>query len=424
MAVDAVAISAPSFASFDILDRTEKRSVHNVLLDAMFAKSRFLEVLGSGISIPGPRHEWISLAAPVQTVTADGSGSNTVDGGATNKVLSLSTADTAALRVGSLLMNASRATPIGTYKRNEILMVIEMTSTTTVTCARDYGNFAGGAGNGSTVHGASDVYRIIGQNTQEGSVASLDPNTYSADTILENFSAINTMKMQLTGSQKARAMAVVDSEVERQWQRELLKLKNQRVSQFLYGTNSANTTAASTSIGSDTILRTSKGILDFMVDNIVAANALVDYTSTTLTYKAINDLFIKLFNTGADPSQDFKIVVPAVSKDVISSWDADLVRTTLDNQRVGREITVFKSTMGFVAEVIADPMVSKTDVFIIDPSKIIPCTFRPYDKQEWGKGTSAPNGDDMWYQRTIGEETLMMLDPGTSHAAMTYLTWI
>ena len=416
MAVTGVTISAPSFASFDILDRTEKRSVHNVLLDAMFAKSRFLEVLGGGVQIPGPRHEWISLAAPVQTFTPT---SSTVASSATNATMDAGAAAIADLRVGTVLMNASRATPIGTYQRNELLMVTAMTSTTQVTVARDYGNFAGGAGNGFATHGGTDVYRIIGNNTQEGSTAALDPKTYSADTILENYSAINTMKMQITGSQKARAMAVVDSEVERQWQRELIKLKNQRVSQFLYGTNSAAAT-----IGSDVLLRSSKGILDFMVDNIVAANALVDYATTTLTYKAINDLFIKLFNNGADPSEDYKIVVPAVTKDVIASWDADIVRTTLDNERVGREITVFKSSMGFVAEVIADPMVAKNDVFILQPSKIVPCTFRPYDKQEWGKGTSAPNGDDMWYQRTIGEETLMIQDPGTAHAAITYLTWV
>lgn len=419
MAVDPVAISAPSFASFDVLDRTQGRSVHNVLLDAMFAKSRFLEVLGGGISINQPRHEWISLAAPAQFITADGSGANTVDSHATDKVLSISAADLAKLRVGAVLVNVTNATPIGTYQRNELLMVTEMTSATTVTCARDYGNFAGGAGNGSTAHTAAAVYRILYFVTQEGSVASLDPNTYSADTILENYSAINTMKMQLTGSQKARAMEVVDSEVERQWQRELIKLKNQRANMFLYGTNSAAAT-----VGSDTLLRDSKGIMDFIVDNIVASNALVDYTSTTLTYKAINDLFIKLFNNGADPSEQYKIVTSATSKDVMSQWDSDIVRLTLQEGQTGREVVMFKSSLGFNAEIIAEPMVAKSDVFIINPSKITPATFRPYEKQEWGKGTGAPNGDDMWYQRTIGEETLQVVDPGTAHALLTYLTWI
>jgi len=407
---------APSFASFDVLDRTQGRSVHGVLLDAMFAKSRFLEVLGSGPTINQQRHEWISLSAPVQTVTATAA-STTIDASATLAVLGLTAADTAALRIGSQLVNVTRATPIGTYQRNEILEVTEMTSGTSVTVTRDAGNFVDKT-NGSTAHVHTDVYRILFNATQEGSTAANDPNTYSADTILENFTSINTMKMQLTGSQKARAMEVVDNEVERQWQRELIKLKNQRASQFLYGYN------ASTAGGGDTILRTSKGILDFMADNYVAANPLIDYASTSLQYDTINNLFIRLFNNGADPSENYKIVTTADSKNVIAGWDADLVRTTIDNERVGREITVFKSTLGFNAEIIAEPMVQKNDIFIINPDKIMPVTFRPYEKQEWGKGTPSPNGDDMWYQRTIGEETLQVNDPGTAHAAVTYLTWV
>lgn len=412
--------SAPSFASFDILDRTQGRSVHNVLLDAMFAKSRFLEVLGpEGSTNKQQRHEWISLAAPVQTVTAAASGNTDVgDGSATDTSLQLATGHAAHLKPGTLLVNQTVATPIGTYQRNEILEVTAAdTATDIATVLRDAGNFVDQA-NGSTAHTNTSVYRILYAPTQEGSVASADPNTYSADTILENYTAIETMKMQLTGSQKARAMEVVDSEVERQWQRELLSLKNRRVNKFLYGYNST------TAVGSDTIIRNSKGILDFLVDAIVAANPLVDYTSTSLTYDTINALFIKLFNNGADPSEPYKIVTSATTKDVISTWDLDKVRTTIDNERVGREITVFKSSLGFMAEIIAEPMIQKNDIFILQPQKIQPMSFRPFEKQEWGKGTPSPNGDDMWYQRTIGEETLMIQDPGTAHAAVTYLTWV
>jgi hypothetical protein len=161
-----------------------------------------------------------------------------------------------------------------------------------------------------------------------------------------------------------------------------------------------------------------------MVDNINAANPLIDYTSTTLGYDAINRLFIRLFNNGADPSEPYKIITTATVKDVISSWDGDKVRTTLDNEQVGREITMFKSSLGFRAEIIADTVMQGSDLVIIQPQKIQPLVFRPYDKQEWGKGTPNENGDDMWYQRTIGEETLMVQDPGFAHAALTGLSWL
>ena len=409
---------APSFASFDVTSRTEGRSVHSVLLDAMFAKSRFLEVMGpGGQTQKQQRHEWISLAAPGEFVTAVNTTNNTVDGSASNTGLELSAADAAKVKIGSLLINQTIATPIGTYQRNEILQLTDVNTTTGVcVAARDAGAY--NSGTGSTAHTSTSVYRVVHEPTQEGSVASADANTYSADSILENYTQINTMKMQLTGSQKARAMEVVDSEIERQWQRELTALKNKRVNMFIYGTNSA------TAVGSDTVIRQSKGILDFMVDNIVAANALVDYTTTALTWDAINALFLKLFANGADPMTSYKIVTSAVSKDAISSWDADKVRTTIDNEQVGREITVFKSSLGYQAEIIAEPMVMKSDLFILNPAKIHPMTFRPYETEEWGKGTSGPNGDDMWYRRTIGEETLEMLDPGYDHAALTYLTWL
>jgi hypothetical protein len=290
------------------------------------------------------------------------------------------------------------------------------TATDIATVVRDCGAF--NSGTGSAAHTNTSVYRILETPLQEGSLASADPNTYQADDILENYTSILAMKMQLTGSQKARAMEVVDSEIERQWQVALDGFTNKRASMHLYGYNS------STAVGSDTVIRESKGILDFMVDNIVTTNPLIDYTSTVLTYEVINALFIKLFNNGVRPSNKYKIICSAGSKDVIASWDADKVRTTIDNEQVGREITSFKSTLGFNAEIIAEPMVHKNDVFIIDPTKIQPMVFRPYTKEQWGKGTPAPNGDDMWYQRTIGEETLMVIDPGTAHAAITYLTWV
>ena len=66
-------------------------------------------------------------------------------------------------------------------------------------------------------------------------------------------------------------------------------------------------------------------------------------------------------------------------------------------------------------------MVDPSDVFIVDPAKIKFVPFRPFEKSEWGLGTPAPNGDDMWYQRTLGEYTLEVVDPGVAHAMIGYL---
>lgn len=408
--------TAPSFASFDVTDRTQGRAVDSVLWDYMFAKSRLLEVVGTGPKINQQRYEWVNIGAPAITVTALNTTNTTFDGHATNTGLELSAADAAKLMPGAILVNVTNATPIGTYQRNELLQVTAVDSATNiVTLARDIGAY--NSGSGSEAHTSTAVLRIVAIPHQEGSVASLDPNSYKAQTILENYSAIQTVKLQVTGSQLARDMEVVASDMERQYAREMLNLKNQMVGILLYGFNSA------TAVGSDTVIRYTKGIQDFLVDNLVAANPLVDYTTTTLTADAVNALFLKLWNNGADPSEPYKIVTSGQSAQVISSWESDKIRTTFQEQRVGRYVTEFVSDLGFTAEVIADPICSKSDLFIIQPEKVKVIPFRPFMKTEWGLETSSPNGDDMYYTRVIGEHTVQVVDPGMAHAALTYLTW-
>lgn len=405
--------AAPSFASFDVTPRTEGRSVNAVLWDAMFAKSRLLEVIGTGPKINHPRHEWISLAAPATHVTVAAS-DTTFTGSATLQACGMSAADIANVQPGTLLVNATRATPIGTHRRNEILQVASIAGNV-ATLTRDAGTFHTG---GSTAHATGDLLRILDTPLQEGSSAAADPNKYSADSILENYTSIRSMKLQLTGSQAARDMEVVAKELERQYARELIQMKNIMAQMLLYGYNSA------TAVGNDSVIRYTKGIQDFMVDNIVTTNALVDFTTTTLSADAINALFLKLWANGADPSEPYKIVTSGVSKQVIGSWAEDKSRTTFSDTDIGRETTVFRSDLGFTAEVIADPVVDKNNLFIIQPNKIKVIPFRPFEKEAWGKGTSAPNGDDMYYQRTLGEFTVEILDPGTAHACVTSLTWI
>lgn len=406
--------AAPSFASFDVTERTEGRAVDSVLWDYMFAKSRLLEVVGTGPRIQQPRFEWVNLGSPTIFVTEANSSSTTVDGTNNGTTLVVLSGEGAKLSAGTLLVNASRGTPIGTHKRNEILRVTDI-SGNTLTVTRDAGGF--NSGSGSTAHALTDKYRVIASPRQEGSSAVDEPNTYVAQTILDNYTAIQSVKLQVTGSQLAREMEVVASDLERQWAREMNQLKNELVSLVLYGFNT------NPPGGSDSVIRINKGLLDFMVDNINPVNPLVDYTTTQLTAQAVNALFLKLWENGADPSDGYKIITSGSGQQAISSWEGDKVRTTWTEGRVGRYITTFVSDTGFEAEVIADPMVMKTDLFIINPSKVTIVPFRPFFKTEWGLDTSSANGDDMYYSRVIGEHTLQVVDPGVSHAAMTALAW-
>jgi len=245
--------TAPTFASFDVTSRTEGRAVDSNLWDYMFAKSRALEVVGTGPKINQQRYEWVNLGAPTITLTeTTDAGGDEVPGSASNVQLNVASGEGAKVMAGSLLMNATRATPIGTYQRNEILQVTAVT-TDALTVVRDIGAF--NSGTGSTAHTATDKFRVISTPHQEGSVASLDPNKYVAQSILENYSSIQAIKFQVTGSQLARDMEVVASDMERQYAREMLQLKNELVSILLYGFNS------STAVGSDTVIRQNNSLI-------------------------------------------------------------------------------------------------------------------------------------------------------------------
>ena len=406
--------AAGSYASFDVTARTEARSVDGVLWDAMFAKSRLLEVLGSPQKIPTQRHEWNRQSGPTVNVTEANSANTTIDGSASLTALEVGSGEGAHCPIGTLLVNASKATPIGTYQRNEILQVTAVTGDL-LTVTRDAGNF--NSGTGFATHALTNKYKILYIPKQEGSKATDDENLYKSQVILENYAAIQSMKMEATGSQMARAMEVVASDFERQWNRELINLKNQMVNMILYGYNS------STAVGSDSVIRNSKGLLDFLADNYNSANGLIDYTTTTLTATALNNLFKKLWLNGADPSENLVILTSGNSQQVISAFDSTLVRTTYEEGRVGRYVTRFVSDIGFEAEVIIDPLIEPNDLFIVNPAKLMVKQFRPFETEEWGKGSRTPNGDDIFYQRTLGEHTIEVVDPGYAHAALTYLSW-
>src|SRR5512136_1410482 len=97
----------------------------------MFAKSRFLEVMGPGVSTnQQQRHEWISLAAPAEFITAVNTSNTDMDGSNSATGLEVSTADAAKVKPGSLLVNTTIGTPIGTYQRNEIIQVVTVDTAT------------------------------------------------------------------------------------------------------------------------------------------------------------------------------------------------------------------------------------------------------------------------------------------------------
>lgn len=380
------------------------RSLDSVLWDALFPKSRVLEVVGLGPAIKEPYFSWQNLLGPAMYVTEANSASTTVDGSDIGTELVVT--DASKLPVNSLLLNVSRRTPIGTYNRDEVLLVAAKNGNT-LTVVRDAGKFNNGTG--STAHQLGDTYLVLYPAVNEGSKLADDLNQYVKRQELTNHTTIIRGKIEVTGTQLARAMEIVANEFERQFQQMLVHLKNQLVNMVVYGIQTS-----ATGRDSDDIFVT-KGLKNFLVDNIVSTNALVDYTTTSLTADAINDLFEKLRYNGADPSQNYVILTSPKAKRVISAFDYALITSSYSEEQVGREVTRFKGDLGFVAEVIEDPLIRPNDLFIINADKVKLVPFRNWQEASVGWEQT---GDDLYARTVLGEFTVQVVDPGYDHAAL------
>jgi hypothetical protein len=188
---------------------------------------------------------------------------------------------------------------------------------------------------------------------------------------------------------------------------------------MLYGYQDPNIASGYDSPMTAPHVRTSAGLASFLCQS----GGNVDYSSTVLTATVINNLFRKIRLAGGSQVDDYAIIVNPARAQTISSFGEDKVRTTQDMTLYGREITQFKSDLGFVADIVDEPMCSPGHMFIVNKRKWQLLTFRPFSKWEWGAYTAIPNGDDVYHQRTLGSVGLKVVDPLKAHAACLTLGW-
>lgn len=410
-------------ATWDRTSGTEGRSVDAVLHPMLVAKSQWLSALKVGAQVDEPKIEWISANTVGRTFTAaatntpasgvgyggvrgaaSGSASNVLIGGCTTGIGAL-------LKPGAIIKNASGTTPTGTYGLDEIMLVtVAPDGNGDITVRRDYGRQ--NSGTGSAYHAPTDVYEVLFMGIEEGSSPS--GNRYKATTVSENYTTILDFYMTVTGSEMARRPQIAADNMQRQYEDRVIELKNDLSSMTLYGALSYGGNA-----GSDSYARTTKGLAQALVQS----TGNVDYTSTALSEDAINKLFETILSNGCERTDPYKILVNPAQARVMSSFGADKIRIERVDQTWGRYVTVFLSDLGFEAEIIADPLVSKGNLFIVNMNKVELIPFRPWTKLEWGIDTSTPDGTDAYKMRVLGEYTFKCIDPLKAHGAMTTLTW-
>jgi hypothetical protein len=311
------------------------------------------------------------------------------------------------IQKGSILKNVSRATPIGTYGADELL---EVTANTAGVCTvvRDVGRQNSGAG--SDAHTIGDSFQIVYAPKEEGSKE--DQNMYKDVTLVTNYVNDVDYYIEVTGDfAHARPLVRADN-LANQTAKGVLHLKNELESMLLYAclNNSA-------SAGSSAYVRRTKGIDQFLV----ASGANIDYSTKDVTEQALNDLMGLILDDGTDEADDFVIVChPAWSRYMSEQFGSDKVRISQSETKWGRHINTFASSSGVDIDILPSLNCSKSDLFILDMSKIGLATYRPFEQ------TSVAFGDDMvdkWRQRTIGAFGVKVVDALYSHAKLGYLTW-
>jgi hypothetical protein len=405
-------------ATWDKTANTMGRSVDSVLWPMLCAKSQLIDRVAKE-SVDNTKYEWETANTVGRTFTAGGG--TDLNGSASAARLDTATVGLVAgqVQVGAIIRNASRATPIGTYGQDEIMMV-SVVSGAQLTVIRNYANVIGGtAANGSTIHGNTDSYEILWTPKEEGS--SPDANKYKDVSLVANYTTILDFYLTVTGSQLASKRLVAGDTLQRQFDDRLVELQNDIESMFLYGALNSGTAAvgagteANAWAGTDAYPRTTQGLMKFLA----VSGGNVDYSTLSVTETAINGLFMTLLTNGVDMSDNFILVTHPANIRTINAFGSDKVRITQAETKWGRALKTFETDLGVEVELVPCINCSKSNLFVIDTKKVKLAEFRPFQKFEWGIDTSSPDGTDAWKQRYLGEYGVKVVDGAKSHGMLT-----
>jgi hypothetical protein len=403
------------------------RTVDSTLWPMLCAKSQLLDRIPKG-STETKKFEWETANTRGKTFTSAAHGAETgIDSSNSGTKIGAGSGIGVTLQKGSIIRNASVATPVGTYGVDEIMMVTANDGTD-ITVKRNYAQPVGSTTNqGSTLHSTTAVYEVLFSPKEEGS--SPDENKYQDVSLVYNECSILDFYLTVTGSQLAEKRLVPADNLQRQFEDRLIELKNEMESMFLYGAlnpGSAATgadTEANAHTGSDSYVRTTKGFQNFVSTATAVTAGNVDYTTKAVTEEAINQITASMMSSGVDMSDTFIIAAHPNHIRTISAFGADKVRITQAETKWGRSLKSFETDLGVEMELVPCLNVSKSDLFIINIKRCALMTFRPFQKFEWGIDTSSPDGTDAWKQRYLGEIGVKIVDGSKAHGALSYITW-
>jgi len=393
-------------ATHDKTAGTFDTSVDPKLWAALMAKSPLIEMV-SRFGVDSFEFKFETDNEPTRTYVLENSTTGIEDGPSATNVAATFTGGTL-IEQGTLLRNTSRATPLAVaYNYTDEIMEVITNAAGVCAVVRAVN---GDRTNGSATAVIGDVFEVVYAPKPEGSSAG--SNKYRDVTLVTAYTNILDFYLEVTGSQAATKRLVGADTLENQFQKNLLKLQNEIESMLLYGMH--NSTAA----GDDTYVRRTKGLDQYLVGGY--ANGVVDYTTLDVTEAALNSIFSGIVLNKTDPSNKFIIACHPLGARKISTFGADKVRIGEEMTKWGRYIDTFKTDLGLTAPVIWTLNCAKSDLFVVNLTKMAIAQFRPFQKATW---TYGDDGVDAWRQRYLGEIGVKVVNGTLSHGKIGKITW-
>ena len=402
-------------ASYDKTSGTWDPAVDPVLWPMLCVHSQLIDSIPKD-TVEDPNFEWETANTNSRQVTGVASGT-TINGSGSATALALIAADGATISVGDVIRNVSAASPIGTYGVDELMEVTANTGTV-LTLFRDAANQNSGTGYAS--YGTTDTYEVVYPAKLEGSSPGV--NRYKDVSLVSAHTQIMDLFLTVTGTQMASKRLVVGDTLARQFDDRVVELTNFVESMFVYGAEQAQNSGNSAA-GSATYPRRTKGFVQYVANSVAANWGVLDATTKDVTEYAINTIMQKMADGGQDMAAKFLIAGNNFNMRKIAAFGADKVRITQNESIWGRAIKALETDLGVDLTMNPCHNITKTDVLIVNTAKCKLVTFRAFESEEYGKGTSTPNGTDAWCKRYLGEVGVKVIDGAKAHGLLTQLPW-
>ena len=300
--------------------------------------------------------------------------------------LNVSTGQGVRVRIGSLLKDWSKG-------KTEVVQVTAI-STDALTIVRGYGSTSGVA------HTAAAVWKIISQARQEG--ADAGEGGVKDSTEEYNYTQIIQRDLKISGSLQAVSkggtlIGIPDME-KLGILEHTVDVKKELEYMVINGIRSA-------SAGSDSVYRTSAGI----IETIDVSGGNRSSTVEPFSYTVINQMCQDILDDGGKPNL---IVVGTALHRKCSSWEFEkITRVPSDRQR-GAFVTSVITDTGEVLQILHTAGIPPDVMLMLDTNLI---SLRPLINRGWNWEPLAKTGDSVKSQM-IGEWTLRLEQAKYGHA--------